>query len=71
MNDDSVGALWEKQGPKGLYYSGNIEVNGEKIGVVGFLNKNKKNPKQPDIRILKAQKRDAPTNTNGLDGVAF
>ncbi len=58
MNEDAIGALWEKQGQKGLYYTGTITVGDETLKVVAFLNKDKKNPKQPDIRILQSKPRE-------------
>lgn len=53
-NNDELGALWTKSGPKGKYFTG-------KLGdtpVVAFINREKKNPKEPDVRILKARSRE-------------
>lgn len=58
MNNDSIGALWTKMGGKGEYLAGQIEINGEKIGVVVFKNTSKKTDKQPDWKIYKIQKRE-------------
>lgn len=52
------GALWTKTGPKGEYMTGNLEVNGVKVKVVAFKNTNKKNPNEPDWRILEPKPRE-------------
>jgi uncharacterized protein (DUF736 family) len=48
------GALWAKTGAKGDYFSGTLEINGEKVPVVAFYNANKKNPNEPDYRIVQS-----------------
>ncbi len=50
---DELGALWVKSGPKGDYMTGKV---GD-VAVVAFKNDRKKNPKEPDWRILKARPR--------------
>ena len=52
----AIGALWEKTSARGVYMTGNIEINGEKVGIVCFRN-DQKTGKQPDWRILKAKPR--------------
>jgi len=47
----SIGALWVKQGKSGDFFTGNIEVNGQKIKIAIFKNDYKKD-KQPDFRIF-------------------
>lgn len=60
-NEDNMGALWKKSGPKGEYFSGSVEVNGEKINIVVFPNSFKKAENHPDYRILKSRpKGEAP-----------
>jgi hypothetical protein len=60
--EDEIGALWEKDGAKGPFMSGKI---GDQA-VVAFRNDKKKNPREPDWRILKAQPRPKPaTDTDG------
>jgi uncharacterized protein (DUF736 family) len=50
-NPDEIGALWEKQGADGLFYSG--KVNGEPVVV--FKNTRKApGSNAPDWRVLKA-----------------
>lgn len=47
----SIGALWVKEGKKGQFLSGKLDINGEKISVVAFKNKKTKE-NQPDYRIF-------------------
>lgn len=56
------GALWIKSGPKGEYMTGNLSIGEQKIKVVAFKNTQKKNPNEPDWRILES-KPLTPTNT--------
>lgn len=51
--EDELGALWEKEGSNGLYMTG--KINGQ--SVVVFKNRQKKNDKHPDWRVLKAKPR--------------
>ena len=62
--NDKIGALWIKSGAKGEYLSGNIEVDGKKIGVVCFRNTTKKNEKQPDWDILVAKAKEVKTDSS-------
>ncbi len=48
---DELGALWENEGPNGLYMTGTI--NGVKVVV--FKNRKKTETKQPDWRVLKSK----------------
>lgn len=44
--------LWSKTSKNNIdYLSGYLATEGEKQYVVGYYNSNKKNPKEPDIRI--------------------
>lgn len=52
--EDDIGALWAKEGQYGTYYTG--KVNGEPV--VAFINTKKKHDRMPDIRILKARKKE-------------
>jgi len=54
-NNDQIGAMWIKEGQRGKYMSGVIEINGEKINIVVFKNGYKKEDKHPDYRILKSR----------------
>jgi hypothetical protein len=58
--DNSIGALWVKQGKSGPFYSGHIEIDGKKIDIVAFKNDNSKNPKAPSLRILKSVPYNKP-----------
>jgi len=57
--NDNIGALWVKEGKKGDFYSGYIEVeNGgkkEKIRIVVFKNNYKNKETSPDFQILKSK----------------
>lgn len=53
--EDERGALWKKTSAAGrVYFTGN--VGDEKV--VAFLNRDKRNPNEPDLRIYKQQPRD-------------
>jgi hypothetical protein len=54
-NENKIGALWQKTGPKGDYFTG--EVNGQKIVV--FANGYKQSEKHPDWIILKSLPRES------------
>jgi len=56
---DKLGALWVKTSAKGEYFSGEIEINGEKHRIVAFPNGYKDAEKKPDFIIYKSQPRDA------------
>lgn len=57
---ESLGALWKRQGTKGEFFTGNIEVNGTKLDIVIFSNDKGDNPKRPDYKIYKSQPKEAP-----------
>lgn len=54
-----MGAFWTKEGPKGKYLTGNIEVDElgikKKVKVVVFPNRHKTNEKAPDYVIYKSE----------------
>ncbi len=54
---ESIGAIWERDGKGGVFLSGEIEVDGQKVKFVAFRNKYKKEEKHPDWRILAGQER--------------
>lgn len=58
-NPDKIGALWEKTDKNGnVYYSGQIEINGETLGIVCFANKYRTEEKHPAYTINKAKPRE-------------
>jgi len=60
MNDQkkSDGAFWKKVAKSGNeYYSGHITIQGEKIYLAMFPNKNKKTDKHPDFDIKISEPR--------------
>lgn len=59
--ENELGALWTKQGKKGQYFSGYVEVDGQKIPIVVFSNSKKSSEKQPDYTILKSEGKPQAT----------
>ncbi len=57
---DELGALWEKTGGKGTYFTGTI--GGQRVVV--FKNGNKGSEKSPDWRVLKAKTKPATEATD-------
>ena len=53
--EKDIGALWIKNGNAGQYMTGSIEVAGQKVSIVCFINKHKKEAKHPDWRIFVSQ----------------
>ena len=47
----SCGGLWLKDGKKGKYFSGEIEIDEVKTHILIFKNDKGDNPKRPDYRI--------------------
>jgi len=66
-----MGAFWTKDGPKGKYLTGNIEVDElgikKKIRVVVFANKHKNHDRAPDYVIYKSEPQE---NSNKKPEVA-
>lgn len=69
--DDSIGALWAKKTRNGDdFFTGSIELNGEKTNIVVFYNKSKiKNEKAPDYRILIAKPQEPKDNQEELNNL--
>ncbi len=57
-----LGALWIKTSAKGEYMTGVVTIDGVAIPIVAFTNQNKKNPKEPDWRILRSVPREQKEN---------
>lgn len=54
-NPDEIGALWEKTGARGAYFTG--KING--VAVVLFRNDKKKpGSNEPDWRVMVAKKKE-------------
>jgi len=54
----SIGAFWKKESKAGkVYYSGNIEIAGNKIPLVMFENTRKEKETQPDLQIFISEPR--------------
>lgn len=54
---NEIGALWKKNGARGEFFSGEIEVGGVKQRVVVFPVGRKASDKAPDYRVLRAQEQ--------------
>lgn len=71
MSEQSIGALWIKEGAKGKFLSGVVEIGGEKHNVVVFKNTLKKEGERtPDYRIYASKPRDAEAKQED-DSVPF
>lgn len=62
QKSDRIGALWKKvsKNTGNEYFTGEIEINGEKHGIVMFYNKKTKET-QPDFNIIKQKPREEKT----------
>lgn len=54
MAFQNIGALWIKQGKKGQFLSGSLEINGQKVNIMVFKNTRKTELKYPDYQICQA-----------------
>jgi len=59
MEKEKLGALWVKSGPKGDFFTGDVEINGVRTKIVAFQNGFKQQDKHPDWIIYKSQPKDA------------
>ncbi len=64
MAGKPIGSLWRKESKKGLkYFSGIIEIDNEKVNIVGFKNNKKKNENSPDVLLyVSEQKKEFDDN---------
>ena len=69
MGLKKVGALWVKEGAKGKYMSGEIEVGSEKISVLVFRNDKDGKENRPDYRVFipEDDEEQAPPPAPGFD----
>ena len=49
--NNDAGALWAKQGKKGQFLTGYIELNGSKFPIIVFVNGYKTKQNHPDYKI--------------------
>jgi hypothetical protein len=61
--DDELGALWEKEGPKGPYMTGSVTVDGKKTDIVVFRNHFRTKDNHPAFRILRSRPKEERTST--------
>ena len=64
---DNIGALWLKEGKKGKFFSGSIELEGIKTQIVIFKNTNKTKENHPDYNILLSKPKPEATGRNQED----
>lgn len=63
--------LWRKESQKGTHYlTGFATVNGKKINLIGYFNSNKKNPKEPDVRVYESIKNGDGTYSKSEKEIA-
>lgn len=65
---DNIGALWLKDGKKGKFFSGSIELEGIKTQIVVFKNTKKTKENHPDYNILLSKPRQEETETKPEQG---
>ncbi len=57
MANNSIGAIWVKEGKKGKYLSGVIEINVKTVKFTGFKNSYKTEDKHPDYKLFPPMER--------------
>ncbi len=71
-----IGGLWLKDGKSGKFFSGQVEINDVKYGLLIFKNKYKEG-KQPDYKIFEGEvkkqekKPESPEREPGEEEVPF
>ena len=65
------GSFWIKKSNSGSFYTGNIEIDGEKINCVMFQNEKKTNDKQPDFKIMKAREYEKTKEKTSQENIPF
>jgi uncharacterized protein (DUF736 family) len=65
-----LGALWKKKSATQTYLTGHLSFeDGERISVVVFSNKNKKNENAPDFRIYVSEKAQGSKPVQAVSAV--
>lgn len=68
MANNSIGALWRNESKKGTeYFSGNIEIDGQKHKIVVFWNDYKEGDRQPDLKIYPHQEKSQGNRPSSED----
>lgn len=66
MNDDKIRTgLWKKDGDRGSYYSGKVEVGGVTYWVNLYKNDRKESDKHPDLNLMLKPAEPAKAATGG------
>lgn len=59
MAGTKLGSLWEREGKKGKYFGGSLDIGQDRVKIVVFPNGYKKdNPQQPDWYIYQSEPRE-------------
>jgi len=66
-SEREIGAFWTKEGPKGKYLTGSVLLDGSKVRVVMFPNRNKNNDKAPDYRLYLSKDLSLPKSKSDED----
>lgn len=68
QQNTSLGALWGKKTKNNDdYYTGNVEINGQKVKIVVFQNKRKNNESSPDLIIYESRSNFQNQNNKQQD----
>ena len=71
MKNESIGAIWKKQGQYGEYMSGNIIIEGKEYKINIYTNGHKKEDKHPDYRIFVKKDKEEIQNEQNYNNDNF
>jgi|TARA_R110000824_G_scaffold265069_2_gene453934 hypothetical protein len=60
-----VGALWKSD--SGKHYTGHMIVDGNRVEVVAFVNKDKKSENAPDVNVYKQKPKEEQSTAPAQD----
>lgn len=66
-SEREIGAFWTKDSSNGKFLTGSISIDGSKIRVVMFPNRNKNNDKAPDYRLYVSKDLNYPKQKTEQD----
>ena len=63
-----IGALWQKDGPKGTYFSGEITgKSGQPTKIVAFSNSYKESPNHPDFIVYLSSNQEPSKKSSPIE----